>query len=136
MLILSFIYAEIQSRNPANYWSLLNYLFSPVDGADAAGLNYVRIPIGASDFSSQGWSSVILTLCDLNWTFNIDYSLDDSSADTSFSSFNIKDVPSYVFVVLGDIKSINNYLKIHLIPWSPVRLREYVSTSWKIDFRN
>ena len=28
-------------------------MFSPTDGANAAGLNYIRVPIGASDFSAN-----------------------------------------------------------------------------------
>ncbi|KAG5219561.1 glycoside hydrolase family protein [Salix suchowensis] len=44
------------SRNPDNYWKLLNYLFVPTDAANAAGLSYIRIPIGASDFSASQYS--------------------------------------------------------------------------------
>ena len=42
-----------KARNSGNYQNLLNYMFSPIDGANAAGLNYIRIPIGASDFSAN-----------------------------------------------------------------------------------
>ncbi|KAG6852577.1 hypothetical protein C0991_010869, partial [Blastosporella zonata] len=42
------------STNAANYNSLLNYMFNTADGANAAGLNYLRVPIGASDFSAGG----------------------------------------------------------------------------------
>ena len=48
------------------------------------------------------------------------YSYDDVSGDTSLSQFNINKAPSYVFSVLNDIKGINPYLKVHLLPWSPV----------------
>ena len=41
-----------QNNNPTNYWSLLNYLFDPTDGKTGAGLNYIRVPLGASDFSA------------------------------------------------------------------------------------
>ena len=41
-----------QNRNSNNYWNLLRYLFDPTDGANAAGLSYVRVPLGASDFSA------------------------------------------------------------------------------------
>jgi len=51
---------------------------------------------------------------------NSGYSLDDTQGDTSFSKFNINRVPSYLFTVLQDIKSINHDIKIHLNPWSPV----------------
>lgn len=43
-----------QSRYSTNYWSLLEYMFDPTDGANAAGLNYIRVPVGASDFSASG----------------------------------------------------------------------------------
>lgn len=43
-----------QGTNSANYNSLMNTLFDPTDGADAAGLNVIRVPIGASDYSTMG----------------------------------------------------------------------------------
>ncbi|KIM38454.1 glycoside hydrolase family 30 protein [Hebeloma cylindrosporum] len=92
---------NLKARNSGNYQNVLNYMFSPTDGANAAGLNYIRVPIGASDFSAGL------------------YSLDDVNGDTSFSNFNINKTPSYVFSVLRDIQSKNNLLKIHLVPWSP-----------------
>ncbi|KAF9558907.1 glycoside hydrolase family 30 protein [Agrocybe pediades] len=92
---------NLKACNSGNYWNLLGYMFGAADGANVAGLNYIRVPIGASDFSSGL------------------YSLDDTSGDTSFSQFNINKVPSYVFSVLRDIQSLNNRLQIHLLPWSP-----------------
>ncbi|KAG6888229.1 hypothetical protein C0995_009606 [Termitomyces sp. Mi166 len=76
-------------------------MFNTADGANAAGLNYIRVPIGASDFSAG------------------EYSLDDTSGDTSFNSFNINRAPSYLFSVLQDVKAINNNIKVHIVPWSP-----------------
>ncbi|KAF8172956.1 glycoside hydrolase family 30 protein [Mycena galopus ATCC 62051] len=90
-----------QSKNSGNYWSILTTMFSVVDGADAAGFSYLRVPIGASDFSAKV------------------YSLDDVSGDTSFSKFNINNAPSYVFSVIKDILTINPALKVHILPWSP-----------------
>ena len=58
---------------------------------------------GASDFSDTA------------------YSLDDTSGDTNLDDFNIDAAPSYLYSTLADIVSINSYLKIHLVPWSPVR---------------
>ncbi|KAF9531517.1 glucan endo-1,6-beta-glucosidase [Crepidotus variabilis] len=92
---------NLKSKNSANYWNLLGYMFSPTDGANAAGLNYIRVPIGASDFSAGV------------------YSLDDTSGDTSFSKFDGSKAPSYLYSVLKDIKSINAGIKVHLLPWSP-----------------
>ncbi|KIM42591.1 glycoside hydrolase family 30 protein [Hebeloma cylindrosporum] len=92
---------NLKARNSGNYKNVLNYMFSPTDGANAAGLNYIRVPIGASDFSAGL------------------YSLDDVNGDTSFSNFDINKIPAYVFSVLRDIQSVNNLLKIHLVAWSP-----------------
>lgn len=50
------------------------------------------------------------------------YSLDDTVGDIAFSSFSIKQIPPYVFNVLHDILAVNRYVKVHLVPWSPVRL--------------
>ncbi|KAH7880212.1 glycoside hydrolase superfamily [Lentinula edodes] len=96
------ILKNLKTANSGNYWNLLNYMFNPTDGANAAGLSYVRVPIGASDFSASV------------------YSLDDSNGDTSFHSFNINRAPAYLFEVLRDIQTINDLLKVvHVLPWSP-----------------
>ncbi|KAJ7663654.1 glycoside hydrolase superfamily [Mycena rosella] len=92
---------NLKAQNSGNYWDVLQRLFSPRDGADAAGLSYLRVPIGASDFSAKV------------------YSLDDVNGDTSFSQFNINNQPAYVFSVIADILSINSILKVHIVPWSP-----------------
>ncbi|KAJ7908134.1 glycoside hydrolase [Mycena leptocephala] len=80
---------------------ILGHMFSVADGADASGFSYLRVPIGASDFSARV------------------YSLDDTSGDTSFSNFNINNAPAYLFSVIKDILSINPALKVHILPWSP-----------------
>ncbi|KAF9047180.1 glucan endo-1,6-beta-glucosidase [Hymenopellis radicata] len=92
---------NLKSTNSPNYWDLLNYLFDTTDGANAAGLSYVRVPLGASDFSAGP------------------YSFDDVNGDNSFNSFNINAAPSYLFSVLQDILSVNNRIKVHVLPWSP-----------------
>ncbi|TFK18841.1 glycoside hydrolase [Coprinopsis marcescibilis] len=88
-------------RNPTNYWNVLRYMFNPADGANSAGLNYIRIAVGASDFSQYV------------------YSLNDVAGDTSMSRFNMSRVPSYAFSVLRDIQATNSQVKLHLVPWSP-----------------
>ncbi|KAK7021386.1 hypothetical protein VNI00_017378 [Paramarasmius palmivorus] len=93
--------SNLKSRNSNNYWNVLRYMFDTTDGANAAGLSYIRVPIGASDFSASV------------------YSLDDSSGDTSFSQFNINRSPGYLFSTLKDILSVNSRIKIHILPWSP-----------------
>ena len=48
------------------------------------------------------------------------YSLDDVRGDTKLSHFDIDNAPSFLFDVVSDILSINNRVKIHIVPWSPV----------------
>lgn len=90
-----------QSASASSYSSLLEYLFDPTDGANSAGLSYIRIPIGGTDLSAST------------------YTYDDVAGDTSLSKFSISSAPAYVFSVLNDIKAINKVLKLHLVPWSP-----------------
>ncbi|KAG6849460.1 hypothetical protein H0H93_008247 [Arthromyces matolae] len=45
---------NLKLTNAGNYNTLLNYMFGSADGANSAGLNYIRVPIGASDFSDSG----------------------------------------------------------------------------------
>ncbi|KAJ6476001.1 glucan endo-1,6-beta-glucosidase [Mycena vitilis] len=92
---------NLKTTNNANYMSVLTHMFSVANGADAAGLSYLRVPIGASDFSSRT------------------YSLDDVSGDTSFAQFNMNNAPSYLFSVIKDILVINPGMKVHILPWSP-----------------
>ncbi|KAH9847953.1 glycoside hydrolase [Lenzites betulinus] len=93
--------SKLKSKNSANYWKLLKYLFDATDGANSAGFSYLRIPLGASDFSTSV------------------YSFDDVSGDTALKHFNLDKAPSSVYSVLADIRSINSGIKIHLLPWSP-----------------
>ena len=58
------------------------------------------------------------------------YSFDDVSGDTSLTSFNINNAPSYLFSVINDIQGINPYLKVHIIPWSPVSTLSNGYISW------
>ncbi|KAI0369366.1 glycoside hydrolase [Pilatotrama ljubarskyi] len=95
------ILSNLKNQNSGNYWSLLNTFFDPTDGANAAGLSYLRVPLAASDFSA-----------------NV-YSFDDVAGDTGLGSFNINNAPSYLFSVIKDIHGINPHLKVHLLPWSP-----------------
>lgn len=45
----------------------------------------------------------------------IAYSLDDTSGDTSFSSFAIDNAPSYLYEVLADIYAVNKNAKVYVI---------------------
>ncbi|KAJ7854644.1 glycoside hydrolase family 30 protein [Mycena leptocephala] len=101
---------NLKAKNSANYNSILQHMFTVTDGANAAGFSYLRVPIGASDFSA-----------------NV-YSLDDISGDTSFNNFNINNAPSYLFSVIKDILAINPALKVHILPWSPPAWMKTTST--------
>ncbi|TCD70167.1 hypothetical protein EIP91_004637 [Steccherinum ochraceum] len=92
---------NLKNANSGQYNALLQKLFSPTDGQPNAGLSYLRVPLGASDFSASV------------------YSLDDQNGDTSLAAFNINKAPSYLFSVINDIRAINPYLKVHVLPWSP-----------------
>ncbi|KAF8626671.1 hypothetical protein AX15_004762 [Amanita polypyramis BW_CC] len=97
----AFLLDSLKTANPDNYWTLLKYLFDPTDNANAAGLSYVRVPLGASDFSPR------------------EYSFDDIDGDTEMSGFDMNNAPPYLFPILHDIQSINNVLHVHVVPWSP-----------------
>ncbi|KAE9397809.1 glycoside hydrolase [Gymnopus androsaceus JB14] len=89
--------SDLKAANPSMYQQYLQNAFTP----QGAALNYLRVPIGSSDFS------------------NTTYSLDDTSGDTSFNSFEIDNAPSYLFSTLADIAAVNSNAKIHILPWSP-----------------
>jgi glucosylceramidase len=80
---------------------LMTKLFDPVAGA---GMSYVRLPIGASDFTSDG-----------------SYTYDDvaSGTDTSLAHFSIDHDTATIIPRLKDALAINPALKIMATPWSP-----------------
>ncbi|KZP08896.1 glycoside hydrolase family 30 protein, partial [Athelia psychrophila] len=94
------VLSNMKSKNSVNYWKLLNVLFNATDGANAAGFTYLRVPLGASDFSATLYSY-------------------DNDKDTSLANFDINNAPSYVYSVIQDIRSVNSLLKVHILPWSP-----------------
>lgn len=82
--------------------TVLNSLFSQTTGI---GLNMVRLPMGASDFSASG-----------------NYSYDDVPAgqtDTSLASFSIAHDQTNIIPLLQSISTINTNMKIIASPWSP-----------------
>ncbi|KAF9258303.1 glycoside hydrolase family 30 protein [Marasmius fiardii PR-910] len=91
----------LKTTNSSKYWELLEHAFGTAYGTDSVGLSYIRVPLGASDFSSSL------------------YSLDDTEDDTAFLNFDLDRAPSYLFSTLEDIRSVNNDLKVHLVAWSP-----------------
>ena len=106
----------------SGFVALTGYDLLPIlagDGINASGLSYIRVPLGASDFSESGMASNRKITCCLI-RLPIAYSYDDTNGDVTFAYFNIDATPSYVFEVINDIQSINDILKVHILPWSPV----------------
>ncbi|KAH9920968.1 glycoside hydrolase superfamily [Fomitopsis serialis] len=99
--------SQLKSSDSGKYWALLNYIFNSTDGAQSAGMTYLRIPIGSSDFSQTS------------------YTYDDVDGDSQLDHFDIDNAPAYLFDTLKDIQSINSVLKVHLCPWSaPAWMKE------------
>ncbi|KAF7331172.1 Glucan endo-1,6-beta-glucosidase [Mycena sanguinolenta] len=110
------ILSNMKATNSDNYFELLNYMFSPTDGANAAGLKsdiLLSFRATTEPFPLQLHSSSIGRVGFLGEYY------DDTSGDTSFSDFNIGKAPSYVYSVLKDIQSISSIMKVHILPWSP-----------------
>ncbi|HEX6479163.1 MAG TPA: glycoside hydrolase, partial [Ktedonobacteraceae bacterium] len=81
---------------------LMQHLFSPTQGI---GISFVRIPMGASDFSVSG-----------------PYSYDDLPAgqtDPHLKNFSINHDLAYIIPVLQQAQSLNPNLKFMANPWSP-----------------
>lgn len=57
----------------------------------------------------------------INPKIHPEYTFDDTAGDTSFSDFDISAAPDYVFSTIQDIMAVNPILKVHILPWSPVR---------------
>ncbi len=107
-------------------------LTTATDGANSAGFSYLRIPLGASDFSANGERTSCAWVTDRSHRRHAVYSFDDVSGDNALSSFNINKAPSYLFSVLNDIRSINSQLRIHILPWSPVCRRCYPEAAYRM----
>ena len=80
---------------------LMQKLFDPAAGI---GLDYLRVPMGASDYTSVG-----------------SYTYDDvsSGTDESLAHFSIEPDKAYILPRLQDARAINPALKIMATPWSP-----------------
>jgi glucosylceramidase len=81
---------------------LMHNLFSPT----AAGLNFVRLPIGGSDFTANG----------------VPYSYDDlpaGSSDPNLAHFSVAHDDAYIVPAMQQVMRINPKTKIIATPWSP-----------------
>jgi len=87
----------------ANHTQIMNALFSPTNGI---GMSWVRVPMGASDFSATGQM----------------YSYDDMPAgqtDPTLSRFSISHDLAYIVPDLKEAAQLNPALKLMANPWSP-----------------
>lgn len=82
--------------------ALMKLVFSPETGA---GMNYLRLPMGASDFTASGV-----------YTYN---DLPGLQTDGTQSNFSIAHDQQYIIPELLQAKSLNPNLKLMGSPWSP-----------------
>ncbi len=93
----------IQNRmNQSQRNDLMNMVFSPTTGI---GVNYVRIAMGASDFTASG-----------QYTYN---DLPYGQTDVSQSNFSIAHDQQYIIPQLQQAQALNPNLQIMASPWSP-----------------
>jgi len=93
------IYTQMSTSQRNN---LMKSLFDPVNGI---GISFVRIPMGASDFSVNG-----------------PYSYDDllpGQTDPTLSKFSINHDTAYILPLLKQALALNPSLKFMANPWSP-----------------
>ncbi|KAL1660359.1 glycoside hydrolase family 30 protein [Schizophyllum commune] len=91
----------LKTVNKDKYQELLNKLFDVTDSNGNAGLTYLRVPLGATDFSANVWS------------------FDEPDGDTALDHFDVNNAPAELFSVIQDILSVSPDIKIHILPWSP-----------------
>lgn len=95
-------YLVYNKLTSAQQTSLLDSLFSTTGGI---GLSFIRLPMGASDFSAQG-----------------DFSYDDmpsGETDVDLANFSLAKDMSYTIPVVQAALQVNPNLKIYMLPWSP-----------------
>jgi glucosylceramidase len=78
--------------------AIMTQLFSPTSGA---GIDFLRQPIGASDYSRST------------------FSYDDTAGDTSLSHFSTSHDNAYILPLLQQAKQINPATTFMATPWSP-----------------
>jgi glucosylceramidase len=78
--------------------AIMSQLFDPNSGA---GLNFLRQPIAASDYSRST------------------YSYDDTAGDTSLSHFSVAHDNAYILPILQQAKQLNPATTVMGTPWSP-----------------
>ncbi len=92
-------YVMTKYLSPDALKQVLTKLFDPANGA---GINFLRQPMGASDFSSVG-----------------NFSYDDGKSDPDLTSFNLTQDSKATIPVLQQVVAINPKIFIMGTPWSP-----------------
>ena len=90
--------------SPPQRTQLFHALFSP----SAADLGFLRVPMGASDFSATGRP----------------YTYDDQpagQADPSLAGFSVAHDDGYIVPALRAARALNSHLYLEAVPWSPRR---------------
>ena len=82
--------------------NLMNLIFSPTSGI---GASYLRIPMGASDFTASG-----------QYTYN---DLPSNQTDIPQNNFSIAHDEQYIIPQLQQARALNPELSIVASPWSP-----------------
>jgi glucosylceramidase len=93
------IYNKLTS---AQQTALMQWFFTSSSGI---GLNFLRLPMGASDFSAQG-----------------NFSYDDMPAgqtDVNLTNFSIAKDLTYTIPVMKLALAANSKIKVEMLPWSP-----------------
>ena len=86
----------------AQQTSLMQWFFSSSSGI---GLNFIRSPMGASDFSAQG-----------NFSYD---DMPSGQTDVNLANFSIAKDLTYTIPVLKKALAVNANIKVELLPWSP-----------------
>ena len=79
--------------------ALMQQLFSQTNGI---GLNFVRDPMGASDFTN-----------------GLPYTYDDGQADPTLANFSIQHDLNQIIPLIKQAQAINPNVKVLITPWSP-----------------
>ena len=93
------IYNKLTSAQQS---TLMNYWFNQSTGI---GLNFLRQPMGSSDFTAQGF-------------FTYD-DLPSGQTDVNLANFSIAKDLTYTIPVLKQALGVNPNIKFELLPWSP-----------------
>ena len=89
----------ISSLSSTTQNSLMQSLFSPTTGI---GLNFIRDPMGATDFSASGA-----------------YSFDDNGPDPNLNNFSISHDLQHIIPLIKQAQGINPAVRVMSNPWSP-----------------